>query len=233
MGNALRSRCARLLQSGLDWLSPVECLGCGGEPLRQPDSLPVCARCAGELHPGPWIRNLGDGLVAIAPFTYRGPASRAVRRLKYAGRTDYASPLGAALMRALRLSGAPAPRALVPVPAHFTRLAERGFNPAALLARAAAAHATASYAPRALRRIRATPPQAGLSRSRRLDNVAGAFTAHHPPTCRTWTLVDDVVTTGSTARDCARAARRAGAHIEVVACVALAPLDQDHGDENR
>jgi ComF family protein len=103
---------------------------------------------------------------------------------------------------------------VVPVPLHPTRLAERGYNQAALLAAAAARELPAPLEPRALRRRRPTLQQAHLARARRLENVAGAFApGPRAPSVlgRRVLLVDDVATTGATLAACARALREAGA----------------------
>jgi ComF family protein len=110
---------------------------------------------------------------------------------------------------------------VVPVPLHPARLRQRGFNPAALLARALARARGVPLAPRALERVRDTPSQTGLHRRARARNVAGAFRvrpgARIP--ARVW-LVDDVVTTGATLREAARALRRAGARRVIALCAA-------------
>jgi ComF family protein len=114
-----------------------------------------------------------------------------------------------------------APSLVVPVPLHPARLRQRGFNPAALLARALARAHGVPVAPRALERVRDTPSQTGLDRRSRARNVVGAFRvrpgARIP--ARVW-LVDDVVTTGATLRAAARPLRRAGARRIVAICAA-------------
>jgi ComF family protein len=107
------------------------------------------------------------------------------------------------------------------VPLHPRRLRARGFNPAAVLARTVAREAGAPFAAGLLVRLRDTPSQTGLDRRARRANVRGAFAlrgADRPP--ETVWLVDDVVTTGSTLEECARALRRAGARRVVAICAA-------------
>jgi len=102
---------------------------------------------------------------------------------------------------------------LVPVPLHRARLWRRGFNQSALLARELSRRLRIPADPFALRRVKATPPLKGMSRSQRHKTVAGAFRV--PDTAavagKTVILVDDVLTTGSTAEACARTLKRAGA----------------------
>jgi predicted amidophosphoribosyltransferase len=109
------------------------------------------------------------------------------------------------------------------VPLHPRRLRERGFNPAALIARELARATGAKFVPRALVRLRDTPSQTGLGRVRRRRNVAGAF-ACRKGVCvpeSLW-LVDDVVTTRSTLEEGARVLRRDGAKRIAAVCLARA-----------
>jgi len=111
------------------------------------------------------------------------------------------------------------------MPLHWTRRWQRGFNQAALLAREIAKRSGIPVL-RAVRRIRATPPQAGLSHAKRRANMSGAFAPRRgtPVQGLSLLLVDDVLTTGATASACAAALRRAGARR--VAVLALARADR-------
>jgi ComF family protein len=102
---------------------------------------------------------------------------------------------------------------LVPVPLHPRRLRERGFNQSALLAEEIGRRAGRLACAEALVRRRDTVPQAGLSAASRRRNVEDAFAVRRRARVagRVVTLVDDLVTTGATARACARALRGAGA----------------------
>ena len=102
---------------------------------------------------------------------------------------------------------------LVPVPLHRTRLWRRGFNQSALVARELSRRLKVPAAPLALRRSRRTPPLKGMSPLQRRKTVAGAFqvTDRIAVAGKTVILIDDVLTTGSTAEACARALQRAGA----------------------
>ncbi len=101
----------------------------------------------------------------------------------------------------------------MPVPLHPARLAERGYNQAALLGAAAARELGAPLQPRALLRTRNTSQQARLPRAGRLENVAGAFRVRAPALVRgrRIVLVDDVATTGATLAACVAALRESGA----------------------
>jgi ComF family protein len=180
----------------------------------------ACAACAGGAR-------LLDACCAAAWFTGAGAAW--VRRFKYAapglgGLDPGAEAVALALAReaAARIPG-PAPDALIPVPQHPARVRRRGFQPAAILARALARELGSRFAPRALARVRDTPSQTGRSRAARLRNVSGCFALVHPPAAaRVW-LVDDVVTTGATLGEAARVLRRAGFARVGALCLARTP----------
>jgi ComF family protein len=195
-----------------------DCPACGEE--RRVEAA-WCSDCAALLVPPETVESL-DGLPLIAGARYAGPIAPAIHHLKYAGDVGLAEPLG----RWLAPSLAPWCRqrgvALVPVPLHPERLAERGFNQSALVARALGRALGARVCPRVLTRVRSGSPQASLGRLVRQRILEGTFCVRHlprplPPGV---VLVDDVVTTGSTARACARALGSAG--LTVLAVVALA-----------
>ncbi|HEX8986057.1 MAG TPA: ComF family protein [Bryobacteraceae bacterium] len=146
---------------------------------------------------------------------------------KYRGIKTLARPLGTLLSAAL-------PRderfdAITPVPLHWLRQWHRGFNQSELLARALGRR-TGIPVIRALKRVRPTTAQAGLSNTGRRRNVSTAFRARRaapwsaPVSGRRILLIDDVMTTGSTATACALALKRAGA--ARVALLTVARVDR-------
>lgn len=117
---------------------------------------------------------------------------------------------------------------IVPIPLHRDRLRWRGFNQALPLAHALGRAGTVPVDPFVLARCRPTPPQVGLGAGDRRQNVRGAFVVRDRERARDRSvlLVDDVMTTGATAHECARILRAAGArHVDVVVLArALDPL---------
>jgi ComF family protein len=168
-----------------------------------------CAGCANAVERSDDLR---------APFVYGGPIAVAITRFKYQPAPDLARPLGELLGReAVRFSFEV--DAVVPVPLHVSRLFERGFNQAALLAAPVSRALGVPLLARALERTRPTEKQADLDRSARLRNVASAFRARSRVPARIL-LVDDVRTTGATQDACAIALRAAGC--TDVSCLVLA-----------
>jgi ComF family protein len=157
---------------------------------------------------------------ARAAVRYDDIARKLVHSLKYADRLDLAPTMGRWMTRAGRALFEDAD-ALVPVPLHWRRLWARRFNQSALLARSIARETGLPVADLALKRVKATAQQVGLSQSERALNVQGAFRVQ--PDARTdvagrrLVLVDDVLTSGATSDACARALLRAGARsVDVV-----------------
>jgi ComF family protein len=200
----------RLDQLGA-WLMPPVCVLCDDAGQRGP--IDLCAACQRDLpalpaEAAPAIPGID---AACCPWCYAYPVDELVRALKFHGERCNARLLGTLL--ALERAGwdAPLPSLVVPVPLHARRLAERGYNQAAELARYAARRLALPLAPRLLERRRDTPKQTRLDSAARAANVAGAFTARVRLAGLHVALVDDVLTTGSTARAAAAALREAGA----------------------
>lgn len=164
-----------------------------------------CAACIAK--PPPW-----DG--ARAALAYDDISRRPILALKRGGRRDGLSTL-ANWMATAGKDVLDRADILVPVPLHYTRLAQRGYNQAGWLAQKLGQRAHVPVCVDALKRTKATPSQGGLSASARRRNVAGAFSARQNRAGRIKgkrvVLVDDVLTTGATLAGCARALKSAGA----------------------
>lgn len=137
-----------------------------------------------------------------------------VHGLKYGDRLDLAPMMGRWINHAGRELLAEAD-ALVPVPLHWRRLWSRRFNQSAMLAAAISAESKVPAVTGALKRVKATAQQVGLSRPERAANVQGAFRVPDEGKAavagRRLIVVDDVLTSGATVEGCARALLRAGA----------------------
>jgi ComF family protein len=222
-----------VFRRALDIALPTLCPACR-EPVRDSG---LCAACWSKLSliappycarlgipfaydPGPGI--LSMQAISDPPAYHRARAvtrydevARAmVHALKYGDRLDLAPVMGNWMGRAGRelLEGA---EALIPVPLHWRRLWARRFNQSALLAQAISRETGVKVCDAALRRIKPTAQQVGLSQSERALNVQGAFRVPADRKAdvvgRNLVLVDDVLTSGATSDACARALLRAGA----------------------
>ena len=238
-----------MLRTALDVALPPLCPSCRA-PLG--DGVGLCAGCWSKLSliEPPYCARLGipfsydpgPGLLSMeaiadppaydrarAAVRYDEIARKLVHSFKYGDRLDLAPMMGQWMARAGRelLNEADA---LLPVPLHWRRLWARRFNQSAALAKAISALAGVPVLHGALKRVRSTPQQVGLSKTERADNVQGAFRV--PPeekaqvASRRLILVDDVLTSGATADTCARALLRAGvAHVDVLVFArVVAPL---------
>jgi ComF family protein len=204
-------------------LVPGVCGLCEGEAqwARCRGGLDLCAHCEAALpgHDAPL--QLGGASLVVAPFHYRPPADFMVRQLKFAGDRSFARTLGLFMAETRQRIAAPLPALLVPVPLHASRLRERGFNQARELALRAGRQAGVPVARDLLRRMRATRAQSGLPAGSRADNVRGCFEVRGKLERGVRiAVVDDVLTTGSTAMEAAQCLRAAGAgEVEIwVAC---------------
>jgi ComF family protein len=221
-------------RAAIDLIYPPGCIACQaatGEPRG------LCAACWSGIRfierpfcerlGTPFQVDLGQPLLSPAAMAdppvferaravaeYDGTASLLVHRLKYNDRLELARSLGAMMVRAgAELLGTA--DVIVPVPLHRWRLWRRRFNQAMALAKVVAVEGGVPCDPSLLARVKHTRRQVGLTKAQRQENLQGAFRV--PPDARARLkgkrvlLVDDVLTTGSTANAAARALLRGGA----------------------
>lgn len=206
----------------------VFCHRCG-DSLDQPptqNSTSPCSCRACSLAPPPFVRAVSFG-------TYDGPLRAAIHALKYDRIHPAARPLGVMLASAVAqlAAEAPAEMLVVPVPLHRSKSKQRGFNQARALARYAIDELRKSHpawhltlAPSTLMRLRSTESQAGLTPRQRRLNVRGAFDVSNRSAVkdRHILLVDDILTSGATARAATKSLIKAGAASVYVATLARA-----------
>ena len=160
----------------------------------------------------------------FAPAVYDGPTAAAIRLLKFRRKKKLAEPLGELMVDfALRELDRDGYDYIIPVPLHRVRERERGFNQSRLLAEVLLPTFHGAALDVSLKRVRPTTPQTRLSSAEeRRANVQGAFCVEDGALAgKTVLLVDDVITTGGTASECARALRGAGVKAVDVFAVAL------------
>ncbi len=195
-----------LLDTLISLLFPDRCAGC-----RKLGEL-FCASCRAALARYPDDRRAPPAsldAVQIA-FLFQSPLREAIHQLKYRRIQRVAKPLGQ-LIAAHLASAPPAIDAVIAIPLHPKRLAERGFNQAEALAREVAGGMRRPLISGQLVRTRATEQQAHLDARGRAENMREAFAWHGTPPPRRLLIIDDVYTTGATMAACAEALRAAGA----------------------
>ena len=230
------------IENGLDRLLPSTCLLCRARGDRPGldlcpacrDGLPVnrhaCVRCALPLAP-----HLPGSSVCRhchrrppsydrlqAGFRYAPPLDQLIAGLKYAGHLSHGRALGLLLAERIDLSRG-RPHLLLPAPLHPARLRERGFNQAAELTRVLAGELGLPWSTAPFVRTRHTAPQAGLDRRARRRNLHRSFHWRAPAVPARLAVVDDVVTTGTTAEEMALTLKRAGSERVEIWALARTP----------
>jgi len=187
------------------------CRACHGDLPVVPSACPHCALpLPSELSCGRCLQNPPPYEACIAPFHYRFPIDELLKAAKFRQNLHYASHLGRILAVELRCRGYERPDCLIPVPLHRWRLFRRGYNQALELARDISQQLEIPIDWKICRRIRNTPPQAGLSAQERRRNLRAAFRVDGAIPYRHVAIVDDVITTGQTVAELAQALHKAG-----------------------
>ncbi len=195
---------------------PVACAGCGA------DGRELCEACRVRLAGSAPVRTATPGGIAVyAGAEYADLVQRVVLAAKD-GRTTLATPLGALLAAAgelARTDGAiPEAVELCVVPSTRAAFRRRGYDPARLVLARAGLHDA-----RVLRPARPHRAQKGLARDDRAENLRGVHRARGSLAGRVFLVVDDVVTTGATIAEAARAIREAGGEVVGALAVAATP----------
>ncbi|TAN41160.1 MAG: ComF family protein [Nitrospirae bacterium] len=208
---------------------------------------PFCASCWAKIEPykGPACPVCGEPAVSghasvcghciknKQPFTkvffygiYDGVLKEAIHRFKFCGTRRLGNPLGAFLLQAvLERTTMQNIDCIVPVPMHKTGLIERGFNQTAALAAVISEKTGTPLLNNALVKNRITRPQYELDRDERQKNLKGAFSSSGTINGLRVLLVDDVVTTGATVRECAKTLRKKGAADVCIAALARSSVN--------
>jgi ComF family protein len=234
--------CQPRLQKWVDrsrrWLAralwPTSCLLCGAAGEEDIDlcrdcaadlsrNEPACSVCAEPLPAasgprvcGACLRDPPPFASSFVPFRYTYPLDHLVQGLKFRNELACGRALGQLFAVSLLARGAPLPEAIIPVPLALRRYRQRGYNQAIELALSIRRVTGLAVRSEVAIRQRETAGQAGLDRKARRCNVTGAFAIVTPLRERHIAILDDVVTTGSTARELAAVLRQAGAErIEV------------------
>jgi ComF family protein len=201
-----------LVDKLVDLVYPPVCLVCG-----TPGHHPICSKCSEDMLPDPKTVSVTDfNLTTIYP--YQGTGREVMHQFKFENYDVFASMLAEVASNYLYNMK---PRVLVPVPVHFLRIRHRGFNQSAMIAWHLAKKLQWKYNGRLLIRSKNTRPQFSLDLDERIENIENAM-APYPfvkldPKQR-YMIVDDIVTTGATLRECARVLRKMGAvHIDALA----------------
>ena len=197
-----------MVSSLLNILYPPKCALCGA---LGPE--PVCGACFSHFDPQP-----AESLRVSEPldyghalFDYTGLAAITVQRFKYERITSLADWMADLMANGAEERGVLNVDIIVPVPIHWSRTVTRGFNQAVLLSEKLPHNLVETGV---LRLIKATRPQVGLSHEERARNLEGAFEVIGDVSGKSVVLMDDVLTSGGTAYECAKVLKAAGA-IEV------------------
>lgn len=209
----------------LDLILPLECGGCGAPATRW------CDACAQELsvaadQPHVVTPRIDPQVPVFALGRYAGARRRAILAVKERGRGDLVAPLACALAvgvhRLLMWGMVETPLTIVPAPTRRTAARRRGGDPVARIARTAVAGYPEISVVRALRMRALTRDSVGLNTSARERNVAGRVLLSGQPPRTEVVVVDDIVTTGATARESVRVLQDAGTRVAAVLTVAFA-----------
>lgn len=233
----------RPLHGLIDFLLPAICPLCS-RPLATGEGIGFCPDCQQQLPPLPeatcrrcalpYATDISDNHLCgsclketpplfekvIAGGIYDAALKEAIHRFKYRGKINLDLPLSDLI--ANRLTDMKTVDLIIPVPLHKKRLRQRTYNQSALLARLIAKRLDRPFSTQQLLRHRDTPPQQGQNATERKKNLKNAFSLSEPLNGEHILLIDDVLTTGATVRECCRVLKNNGAGKVTVAVLARA-----------
>lgn len=215
------------LAASIDLLLPPSCLLCGQLLQTSRDAQSFCVDCQAAMLPlssahcrccaqpfpsatsnhlcGSCLKRPPSFSIVHAAGIYQGSIKDAVHQLKYRNQLTLAKPLGQLLGKVIAATGNGfVPDQIIPVPLHPHRLRERGYNQALEVARPIAQQLGLPIDTTLLQRSRKTEQQQGLSATERKSNLRNAFTLVSKAPALKVLLIDDVMTTGETVRECSR-----------------------------
>ena len=219
----------KLVRHVIQLLFPLRCPVC--DRIVRPRGEKICTECMGKLKllTPPWCLRCGKKLTEEVEFCMDckkkrhefvrgralyeyGSAAPSIYRFKYGKRQEYADFFGEEIVRYLGdFLKEVQPDALIPIPLHRERLAKRGYNQAALLARAVGKYSGVSVEEKMLVRVKNTTPLKLQNPSERQNNLKKAFNiAENDVKLNTTVIIDDIYTTGSTIDEAARTLKAAG-----------------------
>lgn len=178
-----------------------------------PSSAAACPRCAlagsGDLECGACLAAAPHFDASCAAFTYAYPVDALIQALKYGGQLALAGWFAHRLLQ--RLGRPRGVDLIVPLPLHPARMAERGFNQAAEIAKALARASGIALDAHLAKRLRNTAAQTGLPWRERAANMRRAFACERDLSGLSIAVIDDVMTTGATLNEFARTLKQSGA----------------------
>lgn len=236
---------SKAVNAVIDFLVPIACVHCGVEGSlwcdQCIDKAPklasnACLKCGERTAEN--LKLCGD-CVALPPpldrlvpmYRYGGPVRSVIHALKYRHITAVA-PAMADIISAHSFASKANLDCVAPVPAHQSRLRERGYNQASLLAREVADKLQLQFIEDALTKTRATQSQVELTRQQRATSLRGAFEANYRFDDGHVLLIDDVCTTGNTLMNCAAALKLAGSRRVSAIVFAKETLDAEFDNED-
>lgn len=202
------------------------CAGCHADLPRLPHACPRCARplpsgASAQIECGACQRDPPPFAATVAALAYAEPARHLIHALKYQQQLACARLLAELLSEVVQTRPI-RPQCLIPVPLHAQRYHERGYNQSLEIARHLAKRLNIPLDAQSCQRNRATEPQTGLTADARQRNLRGAFSVRAAPGWNHVALLDDVMTTGSTAAELTRALQSSGVQTVEVWCCARA-----------